>query len=343
MKEAMLYERLPDNQVRCCLCAHRCLIDTDKLGVCQVRENRRGTLYTQVYGPVIARHVDPIEKKPLFHFFPGSLAYSIAAPGCNFRCHWCQNSELSQAPRQKGFILGRHCAPQKIVDDARTSACQSVAYTYTEPTIFGEYALDVARLADGRGMHNVLVTNGYMTAEMLEVFHPYLDAANVDLKAFRDATYRKYVGGRLQPVLDNLKWMRQRGLWVEVTMLIIPGLNDDPAELRDTATFIVEELGPQTPWHVNRFHPAHRMSNTSPTPIGTLTGARQIGREAGLRYVYVGNVPEEANTYCHACGQMLVRRAIQVAEDRITRHGQCPSCGTPVAGIGMGSAKAVTT
>jgi pyruvate formate lyase activating enzyme len=341
MKEALLYEKLVDRQVRCCLCAHRCLIAEDAFGVCQVRENREGTLYTHVYGSVIARHVDPIEKKPLFHFFPGSIAYSVATPGCNFRCLWCQNWEISQMPRRHGLPLIEHLTPNDIVDDALASACQSIAYTYTEPTIFFEYARDVAQLADGRGIHNIMVTNGFMTQDMLEAAHPYLDAVNVDLKAFRDDTYRKYIGGRLQPVLDNLKLMRQLGIWLEVTSLIIPGLNDDPDELRDVARFIADELGPQTPWHLSRFHRAHRMTDVSVTPLETLVRARDIGREAGLRYVYLGNVPQASHTCCHECGEVLVQRSpTTIVRNRVTSSGRCSQCHAPVAGVGMGGANA---
>jgi pyruvate formate lyase activating enzyme len=302
-----------------------------------VRHNQGGKLYTLVYGQVIARHVDPVEKKPLFHFFPGSLAYSIATPGCNFRCPWCQNWEISQVPRQQRAASGEQLRPEEIVEGARSHACRSIAYTYTEPTIFFEYARDVAQLADAACIHNVMVSNGYMTQNMLEAFHPYLDAANVDLKAFRDGTYRKYVGGRLQPILDNLERMKQLGVWLEVTMLIVPGLNDDEAELRDAAQFIAERLGPQTPWHVSRFHPAYQMSNTLPTPLSTLKRAQEIGREAGLRYVYLGNVPGEADTRCHHCGSLLIRRSAAGAlRDSVTLEGRCPDCQTPVAGVGMG-------
>jgi pyruvate formate lyase activating enzyme len=341
MKEATLYEPLADRQVRCHLCGHGCVIDEGKMGICQVRENREGKLYTHVYGPAVARNIDPIEKKPLFHFFPGSKAYSVAAPGCNFRCRWCQNSEISQLPSRQRLAPAQEVAPVELVKDAEASGCRNIAYTYTEPTIFFEYAYDIARQADAHGIHNLIVTNGFMTRQMLEAFHPYLDAANVDLKAFRDETYRRYVGGRLQPVLESLKCMRQLGMWVEITTLIIPGLNDDAAELRDTAGFIAEELGPQTPWHVSRYLSAHRMTDGEPTPIATLELAQRLGCEAGLRYVYVGNVANEANASCHNCGQLLIRRsAFSLVEDQITEGGRCPECRTPVAGVGMDSMQA---
>ncbi len=338
-REALLYESLPDQKVRCGLCAHRCVIPEGSFGICQVRQNQGGKLHTLVYGRAIARHVDPVEKKPLFHFFPGTLAYSVATPGCNFRCPWCQNWEISQMPRQHPDIGGEEVAAEEIVDQARSNVCRSIAYTYTEPTIFFEYARDVARLADAACIQNVMVTNGYMTPAMLEDLHPYLDAANVDLKAFRDATYRKHVGGRLQPILDNMEKTRQLGVWLEVTMLLVPGLNDDPAELRDAARFIAERLGPQTPWHLSRFQPAYQMTTTLPTPLATLKRAQEIGREAGLRYVYLGNVPGDADTRCHGCGSVLIRRsAAGVLNDSVTSEGTCPECGTPVAGVGMGGA-----
>jgi pyruvate formate lyase activating enzyme len=325
--------------VRCQLCAHGCVIDEGKLGACLVRSNCEGNLQTLVYGQAIARHVDPIEKKPLFHFLPGSRTYSIAAPGCNFRCRWCQNSDISQMPRQQRDVAGEDVRPEEVVQRAKRAGCPTIAYTYTEPTVFFEYAYDIAQRANAQGIHNVMVTNGYMTEAMLETFHPLLDAANVDLKAFRDQTYRQYVGGRLQPVLDSLKSMRRLGVWLEVTMLIIPGLNDDPVELQDAARFIVEELGPQTPWHLSRFHPAYRMRDTPVTPIETLQRAQAIGHGAGLRYVYLGNVAEEANTYCHQCQRQLLRRsALRVVEDHITPDGRCPDCQSAVAGVGMGGA-----
>ncbi len=334
MKEALLYERLKNDRVGCRLCAHRCVIKDGRKGICQVRENREGTLYTLVYGRTISENVDPIEKKPLFHFYPGSTIYSIATPGCNFRCQWCQNSDISQRPREEHIIGGRRATPEQIVSAAQRAACRSIAYTYTEPTIFFEYSYDTGRLAHAAGLANVYVTNGYMTQEMLEVFDPYLDAANVDLKAFRDETYRRYVGARLQPVLDGMKVMKRLGIWLEVTTLVVPGINDDRAELEDVARFVAQELGVETPWHISRFFPAYRMTDVPPTPLGTLRRAQEIGLEEGLRYVYLGNVPGEANTACHSCGRLLIRRSgLGVLEDRAGEEGRCPDCGTPVAGV----------
>ena len=336
MKEAMLYEKLAGERVHCHLCAHECKIDEGRKGVCQVRENRRGTLYTLVYGRTIAKHVDPVEKKPLLHFYPGSRAYSVATPGCNFRCQWCQNAEISQMPRERHLVAGTEASPQDIVSSAVQNRCRSIAYTYTEPTVFFEYSYDIARTAHGEGLANIYVTNGFMTEEMLETFDPLLDAANVDLKAFRDETYRDYVGGRLQPVLDSLRKMKDLGIWVEVTTLVIPDLNDDREELRDIASFVADELGPETPWHISRFRPAYEMRDRPPTPLTRLQEARDIGEAEGLRHVYVGNVPGEANTVCHACGETLIRRSgYRIVDNLVAEGSVCHNCGTTVDGVGM--------
>ena len=336
LKEAVLYEKQSNGRVRCNLCAHRCMIADGKRGVCQVRENRSGTLYTLVYGRAISQHVDPVEKKPLFHFYPGSTAYSIATPGCNFHCRWCQNWEISQMPREQHVIAGCEVSPEQIVAAAQRASCRSIAYTYTEPTVFFEYAYDTARLAHNAGLANIFITNGYMTGEMLEIFHPYLDAANVDLKAFRDETYRKYVGARLQPVLDSLKAMKRLGVWVEVTTLVIPGINDDPAELKDVSRFVAAELGMETPWHISRFFPAYQMTDVPPTPAVTLRRAREMGLEAGLEYVYIANADGFGqDTVCPECGSSLIRRhGLDVFANRV-QNGRCPECGALIAGVGM--------
>lgn len=310
MGEAMLYQKLENERVRCDLCAHRCIIADGKKGVCQVRENQSGTLYTLVYGRTIAQHIDPVEKKPLFHFYPGTTAYSIATPGCNFRCPWCQNWEISQMPRKQHFMMGEEASPQQIVADARRAGCRSIAYTYTEPIVFFDYAYDAARLAHEAGIANIYVTNGYMTEEMLKTFQPYLDAMNVDLKAFNETTYKKYARAKLQLVLDALKTAKRLGIFLEVTMLIIPGINDSPSELKTGAEFIASELGKDTPWHISRFFPAYNMSNVPPTPLETLNRALEIGREAGLNYIYIGNAPGQGNenTFCPFCGKLVVER-----------------------------------
>ena len=256
--EAYLYEALDDKKVKCNLCSHRCVIKEDRRGKCSVRENRGGMLYTLVYGKVIARHVDPIEKKPLFHFLPGTLSYSIATVGCNLRCRFCQNADIAQMPADhKGIISGDTVSPQAVVAAAEKSGCRSIAYTYTEPTVFFEFAYDTAKIAHARRIRNVFVTNGYMTAEALEMINPYLDAANVDLKAFTDKYYQALCGARLKHVQATLTRMKALGIFVEVTTLIVPGLNDDTAELQELAGFIAHDLGTDTPWHISRFHPTY--------------------------------------------------------------------------------------
>lgn len=337
MKEAALYERLPGGRVRCDLCAHRCLLLPGRTGICHVRQNRDGTLYTLVYGRTVAQEVDPVEKKPLFHFYPGSAAYSIATAGCNFHCHFCQNWQISQVVPAYEALLGEECPPEAIVNRALRSRSQSIAYTYTEPTIFFEYAMDTARLAHGRALKNIFVTNGYETPEAVHAIRPYLDAANIDLKSFSDRYYRKVVGARLQPVLDTIRLMKSLGIWVEVTTLVVPGHNDSPEELRSIARFLANEVGKDTPWHISRFFPAYRMADVAPTPVATLRRAREAGLEEGLEFVYVGNVrgtPWE-NTYCPGCSALLIERSSYVILSNQVSGGRCPQCGRPIAGAGL--------
>jgi pyruvate formate lyase activating enzyme len=336
-KEALLYEKRPDGRVRCDLCAYRCIIRPGSKGICQVRENRGGTLYTLVYGRTISQAVDPVEKKPLYHFYPGSRSYSIATPGCNYRCRWCQNSEISQMPRERHLIMGRPAAPEDIVAGAMRAGCASIAYTYTEPTVYFEYAYDTARLARRVELSNVFVTNGFMTEAALDMMQPYLDGANVDLKAFKEETYRRYVKARLQPVLDSLRRMKQSGIWLEVTTLVIPGINDDPSELRDIARFIARELGNDTPWHISRFFPHFRMTDLRQTPIETLMRAGKIGRAEGLRYIYIGNTPGLGgqSTFCPGCERELIERSGYGIIRNSISGGRCPDCDTAIAGVGM--------
>lgn len=332
-REAMLYEQLEGNQVRCNLCAHRCVIADGRTGVCKVRENRGGELVTLVYGRTISQNIDPIEKKPLYHFLPGTRSFSIATPGCNFHCRWCQNWDIVEYSVTNHRDYGKQASPDELVASAKREGSESIAYTYTEPTIFFEYAFETAKLAHQAGLANVFVTNGYMTPEMLEAMDPYLDAANVDLKAFREKTYQRYVGAALEPVLDNLIKMKEMGIWVEVTTLVIPKLNDDPEELREAASFIARELGPETPWHLSRFYPHREMKDHPQTPIWTLREAQEIGHEEGLHHIYLGNTGDESNTFCHQCGQLLIKRRGFWVLERKLRRGKCPECGTAAAGV----------
>ena len=333
MKEALLYHKLEDGLVRCDLCGHHCQIKPGESGVCQVRQNREGTLYTLVYGSAISQQVDPIEKKPLYHFLPGSRAFSVATVGCNMQCKWCQNWQIAQAPRRSGWRDVPHTSPKTLVENALISGSQSIAYTYTEPTIFFEYAYDTARLAHESGLANLYITNGYMTGEMLDFFSPWLDAANVDLKAFRQRTYARYTGAGLQTVLDSLKKIKSLDIWLEVTSLLIPGINDDPAEITEMAEFIAEELGPDTPWHISRFFPHYKLADTPPTPPETLQMAYETGKNAGLDYVYMGNIAGESDTTCPNCGQVLIRRMGYQTRMGNLRVGKCGACQHPIPGV----------
>jgi pyruvate formate lyase activating enzyme len=333
MKEAMLYEKLENKLVRCYLCAHQCKIASSKFGNCGVRQNKDGKLYTLVYGEVIASHVDPIEKKPLYHLLPGSVSYSIATIGCNFKCGFCQNWQISQVSKRDGDILGvSKLMPEQVVRHAKRSGCQSISYTYTEPTIFFEYAYDTAKLAKEAGLYNIFVTNGYMSKEALDTIRPYLNAANVDLKSFREEFYKNNCKGHLQPVLDSIAYMKKIGIWVEVTTLIIPGENDSEEELNAIAKFIAD-LDKDIPWHISRFHPDYQFADRSPTSLQTLRKANQIGRSHGLHYIYLGNVLEDSDTHCYNCNELLVKRSYFYVEKFNITTGICPNCGSEIQGI----------
>jgi len=338
MREAMLYERLDDGSVRCGLCAHRCRIRPGNRGVCGVRENREGTLYSLVYGQAVSAAVDPIEKKPLYHYLPGTQAFSIATVGCNFRCDFCQNADISQSPKErKGWERwARTLPPETVVDLACQRGCASIAYTYTEPTVFFEYACDTAVLATPRGLKNIFVTNGYMTPEALDVIGENLHAANVDLKSFRDEFYRRVCGGRLQPVLDTIQKMHRDGVWVEVTTLLIPGENDDDDELRDIARFLAG-ISSDIPWHVSRFIPHYRMLDHPPTPVASIRQAVEIGYAEGLHYVYAGNVPGDSyeHTRCPNCHEVVIHRRGYWIDNRLDGD-RCPACGQKLAFVVKG-------
>ena len=337
MQEAMFYEAMSENRVRCNLCSHRCKIDEGKRGICGVRKNRNGALYSLVYGKIIAEHVDAIEKKPLFHFLPGSRAFSIGTVGCNFHCKHCQNSDISQYPHEHGGeIIGQDRTPEQIVVSAKAVGCETIAYTYTEPTIFYEFAYDTAILAQKEGITNVFVSNGFMSPEAAREIGPYLDGINVDIKAFTNNFYKEICGARLKPVLETVQLMKELGVWVEVTTLIIPGLNDGDHELRDIARY-VKSVDPNIPWHVSQFYPTYKLMDRPRTPVATLRRAREIGMEEGLHYVYEGNVPNEGgeNTHCYACGSMLIERnGLELIGNRL-QDGKCPECETRIDGVGM--------
>jgi pyruvate formate lyase activating enzyme len=363
---ASYWDSLSDGRIHCTLCPHDCRIHDGSIGACGVRVNRRGILYTLVYNRVVARQADPIEKKPLFHFLPGSLTYSIATVGCALRCAFCQNWEISQWPKRRlphhvewepieepfgvcpqlarlaEAIPGEPATPEEIVEAALASGAASIAYTYAEPTVFFELARDTAALAREAGLRNIFVTSGFIREEPLGEIAPLLDAVNVDLKFFREESYRRVSRARRDPILDAIRLYHDLGVWTEITTLVIPGLNDSDSELRRIAGFI-RTVGPEIPWHVSRFHPAFEMWDRPSTPLRTMQRARELGLEAGLRYVYLGNAPGEGgeDTLCHVCGAILLARTSFLLRANRVRGGRCPDCGTPVDGVDLDGARAM--
>jgi pyruvate formate lyase activating enzyme len=334
----ILAEPQPDGAVRCGVCAHRCLVRPGREGICHVRVNRDGTLLCLAYGRVVAAALDPIEKKPLFHVDPSSRAWSIATPGCPFHCVFCQNWEIAQGPRLGARLPAVFTEPRGVVEDALEADADAIAYTYVEPTVFLEYALDVGRLAREAGLRNLFITDGYATPEAIRLLATVLDAANVDLKSFDDGFYRRLCGARLQPVLDGIVAMREAGIFLELTTLVIPGHNDDEPNLRALTRWIVDSVGPETPWHVSRFYPAFHLLDVPATPLATLRRAADIGRESGLAHVYIGNAPElEAeDTRCAGCGRVVIERHGYRVRNHLRPDGTCRGCGRRLAGLGLG-------
>ncbi|MEW6429315.1 MAG: AmmeMemoRadiSam system radical SAM enzyme [Thermodesulfobacteriota bacterium] len=328
MKEAMFYTPGRGDRVHCHLCAHHCVIDPGGRGKCRVRENRFGVLYSLVYNKAVAVSVDPIEKKPLYHFLPGSRAFSIATMGCNFVCRFCQNCAISQ-PEET--IYGTDMPADEVVDQALRQGCQAITYTYTEPTIYFEYAYDIAILARRAGLANVFVSNGFIAEEPLRVIAPFLNAANIDLKSCNDDFYRKVVGGRLRPVQDAIRSYHAHGIFLEITTLLLPGENDSDEELRSIAAFIVS-VNPLIPWHVSRFYPRHQMQDTPVTPAATLERAVRIGREEGLAFVYAGNLPatDLESTFCPHCRHRLIHREGYAIKAMDLDGNRCPACATEI-------------
>jgi len=332
IKQAMLYEKREGEEVECCLCAHKCRISSDQLGFCRVRKNTKGVLNTLVYGQAIAANVDPIEKKPLYHFLPGSKTFSIATIGCNFRCQFCQNWQISQVFKDNELRSPQELMPEQVIQEAKDKDCKSISYTYTEPTVFFEYAYDTAKLAKKEGLKNIFVTNGYLSRQALKIINPYLDAVNIDLKSFSEEFYSKNCQGHLQPVLDSIKLARELGLWVEITTLIIPGENDSQSELNNIANFIAE-VSKDIPWHLSRFHPDYKFLNQKPTSIESLKLAEELGRKAGLGYVYLGNLDQDSNTYCDNCHKILLRRNYFDLIGNNIIKGKCNFCGKVIGGV----------
>ncbi|MBO4301560.1 MAG: AmmeMemoRadiSam system radical SAM enzyme [Desulfovibrio sp.] len=331
--QAMLWSPNADGSVTCRLCSHRCRIRKGGKGRCGVRANVRGALMSLANEVVTAVGMDPVEKKPLYHFMPGTKIFSIGSAGCNFSCRFCQNSNISQVPAS-GMVPGRRTTPEELISLAVTNKAHSLAFTYNEPTVFFELVYETARLAREREMPSVLVTNGFMSSDCLRALSSSITAANVDLKGFTEDFYATYCGARLQPVLDNLKTIKKMGWWLEVTTLVIPGVNDREDELKALAAFIHDELGADTPWHISAFHGAYRMADYPSTPLPTLEHAWRTGREAGLHFVYIGNVQSivGSTTFCPQCGATVLKR--EGFAVRVTGAlGECPSCGVTLPGI----------
>ncbi len=333
LKKSSFFSGWKEKKVKCTLCNHYCVIDEGKVGICGVRKNINGELFSLVYGKVIALHVDPIEKKPLFHFFPSTKSLSIATVGCNFKCDFCQNYEISQYPELFKKIDGEDITPEKVVELALLHGCKSISYTYTEPTIFFEFAYDIAKLAKERNIYNVFVSNGYMSEEVIENMVGVIDGINIDLKSFNDDFYRKFCKATLSPVKENIKKLFEKGIWVEVTTLIIPGLNDNRDELENVATFL-SDISHDIPWHISAFHPAYKMTHVLPTSVESLDMAYEIGKDKGLNYVYCGNVlGHRESTLCPSCGKVLIERfGFNVMEINISKN-RCKFCGFDIKGV----------
>ena len=333
-REARYWKKIRDNTLQCLLCPHKCVLDTGQRGVCTVRINKDGKLYTLGYGNPVAVHIDPIEKKPFFHVTPGKPTFSIAVAGCNMRCLFCQNWQISQSKPDE--TINYDMPPEEVVRKAMENNCEFIVYTYTEPTVFYEYMLDIAKLAREKGLKNAMHSCGYINPEPLRELLKYMDAVNIDLKGFTEEFYAKMgLLVELAPVLETLKIIKEEGVWLEITNLLIPGENDDPKKIKEMCVWIKENLGDDAPLHISRFMPAYKLKNLPPTPTEKLEEAYRIAKEAGLKYVYIGNVPGNPaeNTYCPKCGKAVVRRVgYRILENSII-SGKCKFCGNKIAGI----------
>ncbi len=333
LKEAYYYLDFEDSEVQCLLCPRKCILTEGQRGICGVRQNIKGKLYTLVYGRPVAVHVDPIEKKPISHMLPGSKSFSIATAGCNLSCRFCQNWQISQVSPED--IRSYDLPPDKVVQLALEYNCQSIAYTYNEPTIFYEYMIETAKLAHQKGLKNIYVTSGYINPEPLRELCKYIDAANLDIKGFTEDYYLKYCLGELRPVLESAKIMQEEGVWIELTNLILPTINDDIENIREMCEWIIKNLGPDVPLYFSRFFPAYKMTHLPPTPVETLEKAREIALNVGLHYVYIGNVPGHPaeHTYCPKCGRIIIQRVGFFVTSNNLDQGKCPFCGEKIPGI----------
>jgi pyruvate formate lyase activating enzyme len=331
--EAKFYEKQPNRKIKCKLCPRECVVGDKERGYCGVRENRGGTYYTLVHSRVCAAHVDPVEKKPLFHYLPGSLAFSIATAGCNVNCKFCQNWDISQSRPEQ--IPAQYTPPRRVAELARQYSCPTIAYTYSEPVIFAEFLMDAADAGHEAGIRSIVVSNGFMQQDALKMAYGKMDAIKIDLKSFSESYYRQVVTGQLKPVLESLVTLRKMGKWIEIVFLVLPTLNDSDAEFRGLAQWVKANLGADVPLHFTQFHPEYLLKNLPITPVLTLERAKAIADAEGLHYVYIGNVPghPSQNTYCPKCRKMLVERVGFTASEMLIKNGRCPFCQQPIPGV----------
>lgn len=333
IRPALYQQPLENGMVKCLLCPHQCVLHEGKTGLCHTRQNINGVLYTLAYGNPCSANLDPIEKKPLFHFLPGSKIFSVATAGCNFKCLNCQNWEISQNSPQE--LSHYDFLPEAVVELASNRHIASIAFTYTEPTVFYEYVYDTAKLAHQKNMKTVIVSNGYINEKPLLDLCPFLDAANIDLKCFDDRLYRKLTGGSLEPILKTLKTLKAQGVWLEITNLIVPTYSDSLEMIETMCKWLVDNGFEDTPLHFSRFFPANQLPDLSPTPIKTLLTAREIAQTAGIKYVYVGNVPTLGyeNTFCPSCKKLLIERTGFTVNKNFINEGKCMFCRTDIPGV----------
>ena len=331
--EAKFYEKLANRKVKCKLCPRGCTVGDKERGYCGVRENRGGTYYTLVHSRVCAAHVDPVEKKPLFHYLPGSLAFSLATAGCNVNCKFCQNWDISQSRPEQ--ISAEYVPPQRVAELAKHYGCPTIAYTYSEPVVFSEFLMDAADAGHEAGIRSIVVSNGYMQEDALKQAYGKMDAVKIDLKSFSESYYKDVVTGQLKPVLETLVTLRKMGKWLEIVYLVVPGLNDGDAEFTGLARWVKANLGVDVPLHFTQFHPQYLLKNLSITPVPTLERAKAIADAEGLHYVYIGNVPGHLaqNTYCPQCKKLLVERVGFTASTMLIQKSACPFCRHPIPGV----------
>jgi pyruvate formate lyase activating enzyme len=331
--EAKFYQKLQNRKIKCKLCPRECVVGDKERGYCGVRENHGGTYYSLVHSRVCAAHVDPVEKKPLFHYLPGTTAFSLATAGCNVNCKFCQNWDISQSRPEQ--IPSTYVPPQRVAELAKQYKCPTIAYTYSEPVIFSEFLMDAADAGHEAGIRSIVVSNGYMQQESLKAAYGKMDAVKIDLKAFSEKYYKEVVTGQLKPVLDSLVTLKKMGKWTEIVYLVVPGMNDGDEEFRGLAVWIKTNLGSDVPLHFTQFHPEYLLKNLPITPVPTLERAKAIADAEGLHYVYIGNVPGHPaqNTYCPQCRKMLVERVAFTANKVMISKGRCPACQHPIPGV----------